>query len=77
MADNFFGFGLWQIVACGGGFLCLVMSVVAVLGVVWLTRQSRRSGDEMALRREVARLQDEVDRLKREKSEIPPDAFTA
>jgi hypothetical protein len=64
MNDNLFGLGLREIVVCGGGFLCVAISVLAVLGVVWLTRQGRRSGDEAALRREVARLQAEVDRLK-------------
>jgi len=58
-------FGLQEIFVCGGGFLCIAIAVLAVGGVLWLTRGNRRSGDEAALRREVARLQDEVDRLKR------------
>lgn len=49
---------------CGGGFLCVAVSVLAVAGVLWVTLRGKRSGDEAALRREVARLQAEVDRLK-------------
>lgn len=59
------GLGWAEILVCGGGFLCIVISVLALGGVVWLTRSNRGSGDEAALRREIARLQDEVDRLKR------------
>jgi hypothetical protein len=64
--DLFGGLGSAEILVCGGGFLCVVISVLALGGVLWLTRSNRRSGDEAALRREVARLQEEVDRLKRE-----------
>jgi hypothetical protein len=64
-----FGLGFPEILVCGGGFLCIVISVLALGGVLWLTRSNRRSGDEAALRREVARLQDEVERLKRRTEE--------
>jgi hypothetical protein len=64
-AAGFFGLGLPEIVVIAlGGFLCVAVVALAVVGVLLLTRRNSRGNDETALRREVARLQEEVDRLK-------------
>jgi hypothetical protein len=63
---NAFGLGLPEMLVCAGGFLCIAISVAALGGGLWLSRRNSPGGDEAALRREVARLQAEVDRLKRD-----------
>jgi hypothetical protein len=63
---DIFGLGLPEILMCAGGFLCVAFAVLALVGGLWLSRRNSSSGDEAALRREVARLQAEVDRLKRD-----------
>jgi uncharacterized iron-regulated membrane protein len=61
---NEIGLSYSAILTLGAAFLCVAVPVLAVGGALLWTRRGSRSGDETALRREVARLQDEVDRLK-------------
>ena len=73
MRADFFGLGMPEVLVLAMGLLCAVAAVVVVVGVLWMTLRKPRGGDEPALRREIARLQAEVDRLTNKAKVHSPD----